>query len=340
METTLITGGAGYIGSHTAVELIQNGNHVIIVDNLSNSDIGALDRIEKITGVKPDFYQTDVCNKSNLLEVFKRYPHIDNVIHFAAFKAVGESVEYPLSYYRNNLFGLITLLECMNECGCDKLVFSSSCTVYGQPDILPVTELTTLKPAMSPYGNTKKICEDIIIDYLKSNAAIKAVSLRYFNPVGAHLSSELGELPAGVPNNLMPYITQTAIRIREFLMVFGNDYNTPDGTAIRDYIHVSDLATAHLKSLYYLSDKPIGFYDVFNIGTGEGYSVLQVIDSITKFMDKPLKYKIVARRPGDIEKIWADSSKSNNLLGWFPKYGLDDMTRTALEWEKKRNNMG
>jgi UDP-glucose 4-epimerase len=338
MNTTLITGGIGYIGSHTAVELIQNRDKVIIVDNLANSDIGVLDRIERITGVRPDFYEVDVCNKSALLEVFKSYPIIDRVIHFAAFKAVGESVENPLSYYRNNLDGLITLLECMKESKCYQLVFSSSCTVYGQPDVLPVTELTPLKPAMSPYGNTKKICEEIIEDYIYSGAYIKVISLRYFNPVGAHLSSELGELPQGVPNNLLPYITQTAVGIRDYLRVFGNDYNTPDGTAIRDYIHVSDLAAAHLKSLYYLTDKPLGFYDVFNIGTGEGYSVLQVIKSINKFLDKPLNYKILERRSGDIEKIWANAAKSNDLLKWYPKYGLDDMTRTSLEWEKKRNN--
>ena len=333
MATVLVTGGTGYIGSHTVIELIKLGHKVIIVDNLSNSDINTLDRIEKITGTLPVFYETDVCDKINLNKVFEENQDISSVIHFAAYKAVGESVSHPLMYYSNNIGGLITLLSAMDNYSVRNLIFSSSCTVYGQPEILPVKEDTPFQPANSPYGNTKKICEDIIRDYITSGKSLKVILLRYFNPVGAHPSGLIGELPQGIPNNLMPYITQTALGIRENLMVFGSDYDTPDGTAIRDYIHVSDLADAHIKAIEYLNDKPETFLDVFNVGTGEGYSVLQVIESINKTLDTPLPYKIVERRQGDIEKIWADSTKSNELLNWFPKFSLDDMTATAYNWE-------
>ncbi len=335
METVLVTGGMGYIGSHTTIELLNLGYEVIIVDNLSNSEIITLDRIEGITGKRATFENIDVCGYASLKSVFQKYPEISSVIHFAAYKAVGESVSHPLMYYKNNINGLINLLEVMNEFSVKKLIFSSSCTVYGQPDTLPVNEETPFKPANSPYGNTKKICEDVIFDYINSGKNIQAILLRYFNPVGAHPSGEIGELPQGIPNNLMPFITQTALRIRENLLVFGNDYNTPDGTAIRDYIHVCDLADAHIKAIDYLNGKPGNFIDVFNVGTGEGYSVLNVVESINKVLTKPLPYIITDRRPGDIEKIWADSSKAGKMLKWKPKYSLDDMTATAYRWEMK-----
>jgi UDP-glucose 4-epimerase len=333
MKTVLVTGGTGYIGSHTTIELQKLGYEVIIIDNLSNSEISSLDRIKSITGVYPKFEQGDACDKDFLNNVFEKYPQISSIIHFAAYKAVGESVSKPLEYYSNNLISLMNILEMMTKFKVLNLIFSSSCTVYGQPEKLPVTEGTPFKPANCPYGNTKKICEDIILDYINSGAEIKTVILRYFNPVGADVSGKIGELPQGIPNNLMPYITQTALGIREKLMVFGNDYDTPDGTAIRDYIHVSDLANAHICAMNYLEDKPKTFSDIFNVGTGEGYTVLQVIESINKCLEKPLPFEITERRLGDVEKIWADSSKSNNLLGWFPKFSLDDMTSTALNWE-------
>ncbi|MDX9790321.1 MAG: UDP-glucose 4-epimerase GalE [Candidatus Kapabacteria bacterium] len=334
MSSILVTGGTGYIGSHTVIELLNLNFNVIIVDNLSNSELTAIDRINKITGKTPKFYKYDVCNRQELRHIFTDNSEIDTVIHFAAYKAVGESVEQPLKYYHNNISGLITLLECMEEFNVQNLIFSSSCTVYGQPKTLPVDENTELQPANSPYGNTKRISEDIIRDFINSGSKLRAILLRYFNPVGAHESGLIGELPQGIPNNLMPYITQTALGIREKLMVFGGDYTTPDGTAIRDYIHVSDLAIAHIKSIDYLKDKSGGFMDILNVGTGEGYSVLQVINSINKILEHPLPYTIVGRRAGDIEKIWADSSKCMNKLNWKPKFSLDDMTSTAYKWEK------
>ncbi len=333
MKTILVTGGTGYIGSHTTIELQKLGFNVVIIDNLSNSDIKSLERIKSITGIEAKFEYGDVCDKSFLDNIFQKY-EISSIIHFAAYKAVGESVSKPISYYSNNLISLMNILETMTKHSVKNLIFSSSCTVYGQPDILPVTEETELKPANSPYGNTKKISEDIIIDFINSGADIRAVILRYFNPVGADMSGKIGELPQGIPNNLMPYITQTALGIREKLMVFGNDYNTNDGTAIRDYIHVSDLANAHISAMNYLNDKPTKFYDIFNVGTGEGYSVMQVINSINKFLTSPLPYQITERRQGDIEKIWADPSKANEILKWQPIYSIDDMTSSALNWEK------
>jgi len=338
MKTILVTGGLGYIGSHTVVELLNNDYNVIIIDNLSNSELFILDRIGLITKKKPDFYELDVRNSVALNEIIRNYSSIDGIIHFAAFKAVNESINKPLEYYDNNLNSLISILRVIDENNLNNLVFSSSCTVYGQPDKLPVTEDTPFKEAWSPYGFTKQICESIIKDYSKTKNKFKAVSLRYFNPVGAHRSGLIGELPKGVPNNLMPYITQTAVGIRKELSVYGDDYNTPDGTAIRDYIHVSDLATAHLKALDYLWLQENKYYDEFNIGTGIGYSVLDVINSINKFIDKPLPYKIVEKREGDAEKIWALPDKANNILGWHPVYNLDDMTSTSLNWERQLKN--
>jgi UDP-glucose 4-epimerase len=338
MSKVLVTGGAGYIGSHTTIELLNLGFDVLILDNLSNSEISSIERIKAISNKNVEFVNIDICDKQALSTIFKKNSDITSVIHFAAFKAVGESVKEPLMYYHNNINGLISLLEVMESYRIKKIIFSSSCTVYGQPDLLPVNENTPLKVANSPYGNTKQICESIINDYINSGKNLQAILLRYFNPVGAHKSGEIGELPQGIPNNLMPFITQTALGLRDELMVFGADYNTPDGTAIRDYIHVSDLADAHIKALEYLNDKPDNFIDVFNVGTGNGYSVLDVIKSINKVIKSPLPYKITDRRPGDVEQIWADSTKANNLLNWYPKFDIDDMTSTALNWEMKRLN--
>ncbi|MFQ3579026.1 MAG: UDP-glucose 4-epimerase GalE [Bacteroidales bacterium] len=332
----LITGGTGYIGSHTAVEFINAGYEVIIMDNLSNSDISVLNGIEKITGIKPIFHKVDVTLKSELRKVFETRPNIQSIVHFAAFKAVGESVEFPLKYYHNNLAGLINILECMQEFKIRSLVFSSSCTVYGQPELLPVTEESPVIKPESPYGNTKKISEEIIQDFLNSTQGFKSISLRYFNPIGAHPSAEIGELPIGVPNNLMPYITQTAYGIREELKVFGSDYNTPDGTPIRDYINVVDLAEAHVAAVKrLLTNKTDDKFEVFNIGTGQGHTVLEVIKAFEKSTGVKLKYRITDRRPGDVEKVWADTSKANKILGWKAKKSLEETVKSAWEWEKK-----
>lgn len=330
----LVTGGTGYIGSHTVVALQQSGFEVIIIDNLSNSHIDVVDKIALITGIKPIFRQIDLCEKDTLLSFFNEFNDIEAVIHFAALKAVGESSKFPLQYYRNNVMGLINLLDAMATVGCDKLVFSSSCTVYGQPDTLPVSEAAPLKKALSPYGNTKKICEDIINDH--SNVSeLNAISLRYFNPIGAHKSSLIGELPLGVPNNLVPYLTQTAIGKREVLSVFGNDYNTSDGTGVRDYIHIEDLANAHVFALKRLeegmNEQPS---EVFNIGTGTGYSVLEIVKTFEKVTGVKVNYKIVERRAGDIEVVWADPTLANTVLGWKAQYGLEEMLKSAWEWEK------
>lgn len=330
----IVSGGLGYIGSHTVIELINNGYSPIIIDNLSNSEEIMLDRLFQITGKKLDFYQLDVRDYNSLENVVKKYDKIDGIIHFAAFKAVNESLQNPILYYDNNLNSLMRILELMDKNNIDSLVFSSSCTVYGQPDVLPVDENTPFKTAWSPYGHTKQISEDIINYFISSGKKIKAISLRYFNPVGAHSSGLIGELPKGVPNNLMPYLTQTVVGLREKLFVFGNDYDTNDGTAIRDYIHVSDLAQAHISALDYLSKQKNNYYDVFNVGTGIGYSVLDVINSAQKFVDEKINFEIVDRRAGDAEKIWASPEKANKELGWFPKFNLDDMTRTSIEWER------
>jgi len=334
MGKILVTGGTGYIGSHTVVELQNKGYDVIIVDNLSNSRGEVNENIASITGVKPAFENFDLADRDKTLEFFRQHTDIKAVIHFAAFKAVGESVEKPLMYYRNNLFSLINILDGMTETGTQNLVFSSSCTVYGQPDQLPVTEEAPIKVAMSPYGNTKQIAEEIISHTGESNPNVKSIALRYFNPIGAHESSKIGELPLGVPNNLVPFVTQTAIGIREQLKVFGDDYPTPDGTPIRDYIHVVDLAKAHVVAVdRMLKSKMKKNFEVFNLGTGNGYSVLEVINSFEKVSGEKLNYKIVDRRPGDITEVWAETSFANRELGWKAEKGIDEMTLSAWKWE-------
>lgn len=331
----LVTGGMGYIGSHTVVELIASGYEPVIVDDLSNSEIRMLDGIQKITGVRPPFEQFNLTDKKALQELFKKYPDIRSVIHFAASKAVGESVEKPLLYYGNNLISLINLLECMKEFNAPYMVFSSSCTVYGQPDQLPVTEAAPVRKPESPYGNTKKISEEIIQDTVKAAESIQAISLRYFNPIGAHESAHIGELPLGVPNNLVPFITQTAAGIRERLRVFGNDYDTPDGSAVRDYIHVVDLAKAHIVALNRLVEsRNKSNYEFFNLGTGRGYSVLEVIKSFEKVTGVKINYDIVDRRPGDVEKIWADTKFANEELGWKAEKSLDEMMLSSWNWQQ------
>lgn len=331
----LVTGGTGYIGSHTVVELIESGFDVVIIDNLSNSSIEVLDQIEKITGKRPLFEKLDLCDKASLDQFFARYISIEAIIHFAASKAVGESVEKPLLYYRNNLLSLMNLLECMIAFGIKHLVFSSSCTIYGQPDQLPVTENSPVKPALSPYGNTKQISEEIIRDTISSNVPIRAISLRYFNPIGAHPSGLIGELPLGLPNNLVPFITQTAAGIRKELLVFGNDYSTPDGTAIRDYINVVDLSKAHLVAIQRLLNlRQKAPYEIFNLGTGRGYSVLEIIKTFEKVAGVKINYRITGRRPGDIEKVWADTSLANHELGWKAEKTLEETLASAWKWEQ------
>ena len=330
----LVTGGTGYIGSHTVVELQQHGYEVIIVDDLSNSSIQVLDKIEKITGIRPEFEEFDLANEALTAGFFQRHLDLDGIIHFAAFKAVGESMVKPLDYYRNNLLSLINLLEGMKTCGIQNMVFSSSCTVYGQPDELPVTEQAPIKPAWSPYGNTKQMCEDIL-RFTTMAHPIHAIALRYFNPTGAHPSALIGELPLGMPNNLVPFITQTAIGKRECLSVFGDDYDTPDGTAVRDYIHVVDLAKAHVIAVErMLNGKSKTDFEIFNLGTGDGYSVLEVIKAFERVSGEKLNYKIVARRPGDIEKVWADTTFANVELGWKAEQGINEMMDSAWKWEK------
>ena len=329
----LVTGGTGYIGSHTVVELQQNEFDVVIADNLINSEKSVLNSIEKITGIRPAFEETDLSDAQQTATLFDAHSDIDAVIHFAALKAVGDSVNRPLEYYRNNLFGLINILTEMKKHGIWNFVFSSSCTVYGQADILPVKESTPRKDAESPYGNTKKIAEDILEDSVKSSN-LKCIALRYFNPIGAHPSAVIGELPIGVPDNLIPYVTQTAIGIREKMRVFGNDYNTKDGTPIRDYIHVVDLAGAHVIALKrMLENNQKSSWEIFNLGTGNGFSVLEVIQSFEKVSGLKLNYEITGRRAGDIEKVWADTSYANEELGWKAKRNLDEMTASAWKWE-------
>jgi UDP-glucose 4-epimerase len=332
----LVTGGTGYIGSHTTVELIEQGFDVVIIDNLYNSEAEVVDRIEKITGVKPVLEVFDLCDRELVDSFFKKNKDIAAVIHFAAYKAVGESVNKPLDYYRNNLLSLVNLLDAMKHTGITDFVFSSSCTVYGQPEKLPVTEDAPLQPPTSPYGNTKQIGEAIIRDTTVSDNKFKAISLRYFNPIGAHPSSLIGELPRGVPENLVPYITQTGYGIRDELKVFGNDYDTPDGSCIRDYLHVVDLAKAHVVAVNRLIEKRNRKnYEVFNLGTGNGITVLEAISSFERISGIKLKYKIVGRRAGDIEKIWADPSFANRELGWKTISSLDEAMKTAWDWEKK-----
>lgn len=330
----LVTGGMGFIGSHTVVELHNCGHCPIIVDNLSNSDHAVLSGLEEITGQRFPFYEVD-CNDRVAMEKIFRDNAIDGVIHFAASKAVGESVEKPLFYYQNNVGSLLVLLELMRDFKCASLIFSSSCTVYGQPDELPVTELSPKKPAESPYGNTKQICEEIIEDVTRVYRELNALALRYFNPIGAHPSSLIGELPLGVPNNLVPFITQSAAGLRGPLTVHGNDYNTPDGTCIRDYIHVVDLAKAHVAGLEYLNDHGNIGFDIFNIGTGTGNTVLEVVRTFEKVAGKPLSYSIGPRRPGDVEQVFGDVSKSAEVLGWRTQLTMEDCLRDAWNWQVK-----
>ena len=330
----LVTGGLGYIGSHTVVELIENNYEVIIIDNLSNSELFILDNIKKITGVKPKFYNEDLLDLNKTNEVINKHD-IDGVIHFAAFKSVSESIKYPLKYYRNNLLSLINILRSMDENNISNIVFSSSCTVYGQPDKLPVSENAPFKKAESSYSKSKQISEQIIEDFVNSNDNISSISLRYFNPVGAHDSGMIGELPIGIPDNLVPYITQTAAGIRDELSVFGNDYNTSDGTAIRDYIHVVDLAKAHLMAIKRLNNsKKKNIFEFFNVGKGTGFSVMDVINSFEKINNIKLKYSFKDRRDGDIEEIYSDVTKSKNILKWQAEKNLDDMMSSAWKWQK------
>jgi UDP-glucose 4-epimerase len=330
----LVTGGTGYIGSHTVVELQAKGHEVIIVDNLSNSSIEVLDNIARISGKKPLFEKFDLTDPEMTGTFFKLHNDIKAVIHFAAFKAVAESVEFPLMYYRNNLVSLINILQGMVDNGIRDIVFSSSCTVYGQPEELPAREDTPIQKAVSPYGNTKQISEEIITD-TSQKSDIHAILLRYFNPIGAHETAIIGELPLGIPNCLMPYITQTAIGKRPFLRVWGDDYDTPDGTAIRDYIHVVDLAKAHLVAVERLTgDRGKKNIEVFNLGTGKGFSVLEVIKSFERTSGVKLNYEIKERRPGDIVKVWADTEFAKKELGWKAEKTLDEMTGSAWKWEK------
>jgi len=333
--TILVTGGTGYIGSHTTVELIQAGYQVVSLDNLSNSNIHVLDGIEAITGTRPTFYQVDCNDESAIEEIFTRHPDIQGVIHFAASKAVGESVQKPLLYYRNNLLSLIVLLEAMQRHGTRGIVFSSSCTVYGQPEVLPVTEDAPVQEALSPYGNTKQINEEILRDVVYAGAPYKVIRLRYFNPIGAHPSALIGELPLGVPQNLIPYLTQTAAGIRQELSVFGDDYNTPDGSCIRDYINVVDLARAHVLAVDRILDeaKQSPALETFNIGTGRGVSVLELIRTFEEVTGVPVPHKIVGRGEGDIVQVWADPSLANNVLGWQAKESLADTLRSAWAWQ-------
>lgn len=329
----LVTGGMGYIGSHTVVELIEAGYEPIIVDNLSNSNVRIREQLTQITGVKVPFLQIDLCDMNVLQAVLSEFPNVEGVIHFAAYKAVGESVEQPIKYYKNNLLSLLNVLEAFQGRRLN-LVFSSSCTVYGQPDELPVSEQAPIKKALSPYGNTKQIAEEILQETASSNPLLNVISLRYFNPVGAHESGLIGELPIGVPQNLVPFITQSAIGKRGPITVYGNDYNTPDGTAIRDYIHVVDLAKAHVAALRQLSEgNPNGNYDVFNVGTGTGYSVLEIIHAFERATGVSLKYTIGDRRAGDIEKVWGNVNKSREQLGWKAELGIDEMMASAWKWE-------
>ena len=342
-QKILVTGGTGFIGSHTTVELIEAGYEVVIVDNLSNSNADVVDGIEKITGVRPAFEKVDCTDAAAIEGVFKKYSGIQGIIHFAASKAVGESVEKPLLYYRNNLNSLMNLLELMPQYGVKGIIFSSSCTVYGQPDPenLPVTENAPIKKAESPYGNTKQVCEEIVNDYIVSGAPINAILLRYFNPIGAHPTAIIGELPNGVPANLIPYLTQTAIGIRQQLSVFGDDYNTPDGSCIRDFIYVVDLAKAHVAAMAHIlqgkMEKPV---DVFNVGTGKGNSVLELIHTFEECTGVKLNYKIVGRRAGDIEQVWGNVDKANRVLGWKAEHTLADSLSSAWKWQQELRKRG
>ena len=341
-QKILVTGGTGFIGSHTTVELQQAGYDVVIVDNLSNSNAEVVDGIEQITGIRPAFEKVDCCDKQALEAVFAKYKDIKGIIHFAASKAVGESVEKPLLYYRNNIVSLLNLLELMPVYGVTGFIFSSSCTVYGQPtkEHLPVTEDAPIQEACSPYGNTKQINEEIIRDDIHSGAPIKSVILRYFNPIGAHPSALIGELPNGVPNNLIPFVTQTAMGIRKELKIFGNDYDTPDGTCIRDYIYVVDLAKAHVKAMQRVLDMDTEPIEYFNVGTGRGVSTYEVVDKFEKATGVKVNWSYAPRREGDIEKVWANPNKANTVLGWKAETSLEDTLRSAWNWQLKLRERG
>ncbi|MCL4120073.1 UNVERIFIED_CONTAM: hypothetical protein GTU68_066553 [Idotea baltica] len=332
----IITGGCGYIGSHTVVELIENNFEVVIIDDLSNSSKATIDRIEKITGVKPVFIDLDLKDAVATSKAFKEHKDAKAVINFAAHKAVGESVQKPLMYYKNNLYALLNTLSAQKENGINGFIFSSSATVYGTPETLPITEENETQRPFSPYGNTKKMAEEILEDFIKSEDNFSAISLRYFNPIGAHSSGLIGELPSGIPNNLMPYITQTAVGIREKLMVFGNDYPTKDGTPIRDYIHVVDLAKAHVLAVKRILNKEQEqAYETFNLGTGNGFSVLDVINSFEKVTQLKLNYEIVERRPGDVPQLYAATDLAKEKLGWTAEKSLDEMISSSWDWEQK-----
>jgi len=333
MGKILVTGGTGFIGSHTAVELINAGYEVVLVDDFSNSSKKILTQLEVITGKTPEFVEMDLCDEAKVKELVANYPDITGVIHFAAFKAVGESVQQPLKYYKNNFYSLINLIGAFNSKV--DLVFSSSCTVYGQPDHLPVTEDAPVKKAESPYGNTKQIAEEILTDTCAVSPELNVISLRYFNPVGAHDSALIGELPIGVPQNLVPFITQSVIGKRGPITVFGNDYNTPDGSAVRDYIHVVDLAKAHVAAIKRLEDKKAAQnYEVFNLGTGKGTSVLEIVNAFEQSTGEKVNYSIGPRRDGDVEQVYGDVTKSTALLGWTAELGINDMMLSAWKWEK------
>ena len=338
-RTVLVSGGAGYIGSHTAVELINAGYNVVIIDNLSNSESDSVTGVEQITGTKVDFEVVDTCNTARLKQVFDRY-EFDSVIHFAAYKAVGESMAEPLKYYQNNLVSFMNIVSLMKEYGRPNILFSSSATVYGDAEHLPVTEDTPRQPATSPYGNTKQIAEDILRDCCRAYAGVNGIALRYFNPIGAHPSALIGELPRGVPNNLVPFITQTAAGIRECLSVFGNDYDTPDGTCLRDYIDVVDLAKAHVAAVDRMTaGKMKDRYEIFNIGTGRPVSVLELLTTFEKVNVLKLPYKMTDRRPGDVPAVWAETSRANEVLEWKAEKTLEETLRSAWEWEKKVRNI-
>lgn len=338
-QTVLISGGAGYIGSHTTVELIAAGYDAVIIDNLSNSELAAVEGVRRITGVDIPFEQVDTCDEAALRKVFEKY-EFGTAIHFAAYKAVGESVGEPLKYYRNNLTSFMNVCALMKEFGRPNILFSSSCTVYGEPDSLPVTEQTPRKPAESPYGNTKQMSEDILRDCCAAYGELRGIALRYFNPIGAHPSGAIGELPRGVPQNLVPYITQTAAGVRECLSIFGDDYDTPDGTCIRDYIDIVDLAKAHVSAVSRMTQggmkKP---YEIFNVGTGHGVSVLELVKGFEKANNLKINYKIVGRRAGDIQAIWADPTLANRELGWRAERTLEETLRSAWAWEKHLRGM-
>ena len=342
MARILVTGGTGYIGSHTVVCLQEQGYDVVIVDNLSNSNIEVLDGIEAITGRRPDFENLDCANYIHMDRLFARYPDIEAIIHFAASKAIGESVEQPLKYYSNNVGSLLTLLKLMQAHGVNSLVFSSSCTVYGQPDTahLPVDETAPLQPALSPYGHTKQINEQIIRDTCYADSNLHAAILRYFNPIGAHPSAMIGELPNGVPANLLPFVTQTAAGVRKCLKIFGNDYNTPDGTCIRDYIYVMDLANAHVKAVdRMLAGKGRAQVEVFNLGTGRGWSVMEIVKAFMEATGVRVPYEVVGRREGDIEQVWANPTRANKVLGWSADTPMEEVLMSAWNWEKKLRNL-